>query len=1323
MDGSSSPDPLHDSPIYQSPAKTRRSSRVTVTKTMPLRGSSPKKQTFQLDLGNELSPQKIKVTVEAEDPDEDINYMSQTYGRSSSPTDAPTTRRKERTTTTTVPVKGLSDTETNNNTQYAVTPKRGRGRPRKSVGTPVPTTKRPSTPNKRRSIGDLVDGDDEEDIDFRINQPADNSRSKGKSRSRSAKGTSRKSRAKDQVDVSESNPPKKRGRPRKSLLPEEDAALEGSSHKGRHRNQDRSILESEPASSNTASPPSDISTIRTTTTMGGGEIEPDVLLARFEPGNETPRQVGWSSPHIIETGRPASSRQRADSYPSSIPSPEKTAFSDEDENYGNEDIQYMEEEEEEEDDEVGELREFDTILDSEGFSMISVDSVLSLREQLNSPTPQSENGSSKSARHRDLLPVQEKEDNHHSFASIPNNLLEGASPVCKHQNPILLSVQNLHVNDSFSSIPPDVLEAATPARPQQKNRLLKTKEPNEEYEDSFSAIPPAILDAATPAAVRKVNKNSDKLSVPGTSLSSSRKDISPRLLTPEETPSPPEHEVEDSSANRKGLPPSTTKPVIGKSPVQDAQITSSPPMAAPRRYTYTAHIRNHRQLNLETTQTPSIIFSSPSLPPPLHPAGEQNALRPALDPSQRPMLSPIARTGRVLQDIMVPSSPRSRSQSLGSPFKSPSTDRRSSSVIPPAELVPVQDRLAGPLPRLDLSSHFSDRSSPQQHSTLQEDPFQNSIASEEQSPSPEQNQPYKLELPHQRHHSDPRLMNIRSEADSIRSDDAMSWQADGPPNLYEQPRSIGDSANKSSDRRYPLERDSDVAKTFALTNEQRWAAEREETRKQISSADANKVIVIDSDEDAPHDAQVEEEEDFGLLLDTLNSSSPAVERRQEPSRELLEKPRRSKLPSPWRQNSKRLVYSDEMSHSSPLSLQTGEKFDWPKKCNDTNPQSVAIHRASVEEANDSSVDDLSTWQIPQKSNFTPNVREPGHLDLSALLSASPAKQLPILPQSSQPLPSQGNSTPRKTLSDILKARADSSGSDKPGNTGFTPIPQKMGFNPRSRADRSSSPVKEPTLLPDASIVQPNQPISYPTLNSSPPRTTKLFGSSSPSRANTLLANQKTLISNQSPTANSPGSILSSQVSPDEKENRFIDSRTIEWTKSLRISTAVASNTIPPLQPPSSPVKSCLRSPLKTPSAATGPGFNFPNSSPSKAVAFVSSSPMPSSPPEAPLSSTTWSKSHWALLDSILATWKPDLDSPSLEQKRRRNSTRVISRLLGKTVRSQGESMVFEQWHLEAVDEFRGVVPGWEEKVIAMRLFSLILAADRRARGVSSQRCY
>lgn len=47
----------------------------------------------------------------------------------------------------------------------------------------------------------------------------------------------------------------------------------------------------------------------------------------------------------------------------------------------------------------------------------------------------------------------------------------------------------------------------------------------------------------------------------------------------------------------------------------------------------------------------------------------------------------------------------------------------------------------------------------------------------------------------------------------------------------------------------------------------------------------------------------------------------------------------------------------------------------------------------------------------------------------------------------------------------------------------------------------------------------------------------------------------------------------------------------------------------------------------------------------------------------------------------------------------------------------GEKMRLEQWHLEAVDEFRGEVPGWDEKVVAKRVFALIVGEERRRKGL------
>ena len=257
-------------------------------------------------------------------------------------------------------------------------------------------------------------------------------------------------------------------------------------------------------------------------------------------------------------------------------------------------------------------------------------------------------------------------------------------------------------------------------------------------------------------------------------------------------------------------------------------------------------------------------------------------------------------------------------------------------------------------------------------------------------------------------------------------------------------------------------------------------------------------------------------------------------------------------------------------------------------------------------------------------------------------------------------------------------------------------------------------MKSNSTRPASRLPQPSSPASRP------------LSSSSPSRTNSLPAQHTPSVQIASSVCSEEAE-SSSLISNEEKENQPMQARTLKWTETLRLQSATAFVQAP--LPTTSPTKSCLRSPLKTPSANYGPG----NASPSKGVTFVSSSPIPESPVTAPLSSTKWSKDHWCVLDSILQSWKPENQSSpsssvssgansgegsrSEQPRKRRNSTRVISKLLGKKVSAQGESMRFEQWHLEAVDEFRGCVPGWEEKVVATRVFALIVGEERRALGL------
>ncbi|CAH0059526.1 unnamed protein product [Clonostachys solani] len=90
-----------------------------------------------------------------------------------------------------------------------------------------------------------------------------------------------------------------------------------------------------------------------------------------------------------------------------------------------------------------------------------------------------------------------------------------------------------------------------------------------------------------------------------------------------------------------------------------------------------------------------------------------------------------------------------------------------------------------------------------------------------------------------------------------------------------------------------------------------------------------------------------------------------------------------------------------------------------------------------------------------------------------------------------------------------------------------------------------------------------------------------------------------------------------------------------------------------------------------------------------------------------LSPTVWTREHWLFLDRILErrlVGDFEVDFPRRAEK-----------YLGKKVKSQGEAMVLERWHLDCVDAFRAVVGGWDEGDLAKRLFSLILAEERRRR--------
>ena len=1288
--GSSSPDPLNDSPTYYSPLKTRRS--ATSTRTIPLHGSSPSKQTFELDVGNQSSPQRLIVTVEA-----DTNGVAQAYRRglnSSSPSRRSLTTR-ERTTTTIVPLKGLTDDE------GAATPRKARGRPRRSNGTPVqPKSGRKSTPGRsssraRRSFGDLIDGDDKEDISYQIGSNVEVRRG-GRPRSRSAKSKARKllDAAQEEPIISSDAPSRGRGRPRKSMSPSKNAlSSEG------HDLYDREDGESVPADIVAGQSVDEIlmepSVMESDEDRDLGHGEASASLAHVDEHNDVRSEEQFANLQLYESGD------------------ENLDIEDEDmdmleEGIGiagdlGDDVE-LEEEEDDEGDQLGELREYDTIMESEEFSMISVDSVPSLRQHFSSPADQ-ENAPTSSAplKNKSIENAKAVEAYNDSFSEVPDVILAAATPA-RHPRQELLAVP-VTVDNSFSSVPPQILEAATPGW---KSHITRLKNAAPAMDDSFSSVAPDILEAATPGRVlgrdlsskrNLVQSSASKQATPSSSLfvpkarnsvvqsrdtgvdlseQSSKQDeksqrvvsaalstTSSRLLTPDETPSP-SIASSQSSTKKKALASVNEEKDLDVQPTYDepslmqSYMPSSPPTIS-----QPSQADNVSQSGRPSLQTPYVAHSSPKLPSAIL-DGRGEASESTMQ--QRPELEPAARAGHVLQQsVLLPSSPRARSDSLGSPFKSPISERRSSISYPCLPMQP-QEKVARPESR---SSHVH-------QSELAEDPFLQlsqdptvsvrSVYVDQVHPSSARN---KTKIVNSR------FSSIRSADVSTMSGSTMSWQPEREITVAVDER----IRNASSDV-------SDVLK-------RKWEQERAVVSTQIDNADPVDVVTVDS---GSSNTSLSNDDDEGLqlLLDTITSASPL--KRNEHTEELPDKPKRSKLPSPWRKNGKRLIYSDELKQSESLSQQSTTVFP-TNQVIENRVEPVSHFRSQQKETPILSDDlqdmDLSGYQVPQKANFKPRPRQSGNLEFAALMS--PIKPLPML--SRPQIQSQPEALPSGSpeLADYVKHNTV-----KP----FAPIPQKATFLPSPRK------TSKPNLF--AALDQPR--LTTPMLDEEEQEESVTLSERAPLAHKNLQAMNR---SSSHTTNKTPSPITTSSSLNEDQENTpsTQKSRTLQWTQNLHLATKIAQTPLPDKH--ASPTKSCFR----TPSFGLQQ-HKMSNQSPSKNVVFVSSSPaMPSPSPEQQLSVTEWGKEHWKLLEAIMISHQPS-SSPSstsshlptsteTTNKKRRNSTRVISKLLGRRITSQGMEMRFQQWHLEAVDEFREKVGGWQEKDVAEKLFGLIVAAERR----------
>ncbi|MCJ1432383.1 hypothetical protein MMC27_001739 [Xylographa pallens] len=333
-------------------------------------------------------------------------------------------------------------------------------------------------------------------------------------------------------------------------------------------------------------------------------------------------------------------------------------------------------------------------------------------------------------------------------------------------------------------------------------------------------------------------------------------------------------------------------------------------------------------------RTPSQSFSSPALPAPPQPAPPSHSPPAKAKPAgATPKLARVVRAGIALQGVLKPvsqdtdkESPKSR-QSQATVGKTSPKDR-------------LDDLFsgfgAGTRRELRAGLRLGEELAKRQQVASQaaaisrnvpDDVFQDTAEPERpRSLSPHDTSNYTLTVPGvARPLQYPLLPNTQlpspEGSETVNDDDGMSWKADTPDK--QEPTQINAVPATFSS---PLPGDIDLR---MLAREAEWQREREAISRQIQEANSSQVIVIDSSSISDdNELMVDDEEDGTKKLEPKdgeetvdvwqceaqqsfqNQNAANVESSEVLFSEEVIKPRRSKLPSPWRRNNQ-VVYSDD----------------------------------------------------------------------------------------------------------------------------------------------------------------------------------------------------------------------------------------------------------------------------------------------------------------------------------------------------------------------------------------------------------------------------
>jgi serine/arginine repetitive matrix protein 2 len=825
--------------------------------------------------------------------------------------------------------------------------------------------------------------------------------------------------------------------------------------------------------------------------------------------------------------------------------------------------------------------------------------------------------------------------------------------------------------DSFSEIPQDVLTAATPRRPAARveptaetddedmgdesdaeAEQMQVSETGNEVEDSEEVEP-----ESEPAG------DSSHQTAASNTSSAARTDHG-RLPTPDDTPPNIEDQTEESPE---------------KSSAVSASMASSPPEpeaqleAEEEALSSVAEQAEPEEANTQaiTRATPLNQVSSPAQEP--QSVGEEPVQRSVLEKVARPALSAIVRAGRALQTITSdPPSPENRQQQLRSPFRSsaskdsggsgsgsrdaPSAGRRIS--LSPARQPPVRyHRQTASLDRLDG-----------------EDPFG--------SVSRGRGQPSFIEALNRsvQEIARSRASSQGSAASSMRvtpPNEEMSWIANEGPigpelrgdnSLQDVARgsTTAASVGKGSNNNQLRAAEEEVAEeTNAESNRgddetDIWEVEAERSHLQSSTQQA-----LPADPPAPLHQRGHIPSPW--MRSTTNrpsgsnaplGTSPAPEFEEY---SLLEQRRKEQENQASRSGEKANRFDLSSFFSSPNAIPGG-----PSRGSLTNPAPTAPGVANEPAA-------AKPGPSIQTSSMFPSVPQkefrPRRNSRSSQFSPAKPKQAPPPPPVDQ---SASPETPERLQMPVVSQKQD-----------FTPRQRQTNASFRPASGTSVAPTPPRMQLSRADIQRWQQETSNAS-DKSPGRLRPLLRPLPPRDASPTKSNLRSPLK-----PHTPGRVVefaSSVLSPAEQA-RLRSERRSSVVSGLEAHDAGSSTQAPPLG-------------------------DHDKENQDSDISMTDASPVtdPDMAKQTPLSQTVWSRRHWALLENIIQYRRErafDFDFP-----------RRADRYLGKTVRdsnSGGAAMVLERWHLDCVDAFRDIVGGWNEGVLAMRLFSLIMAAERRNR--------